>query len=492
MITGLRYPVSSNSFKNLTGKNNNTSKMSFRGGKQVCSIDEIPLDKFQVIAEAKRCLKCINPPCEAACPLGNKISEYLKKIVDGDFAGAFVTLSDRNPLSGITPRICPSVKGKNVHITSDKACESACTRGIKGDPIQISKIERFLSDNRTLELIKTSPTGKKVAIIGCGPAGLSSAYFLAKNGYQVTIYEATRHKGGVLKYGIPEFRLPKDVLKEQIKAIENLGVTINTSTVVGRDVSISELNHAFDAICVSTGAGVPNKLGIPGENLYEVMSGNKFLVLYNIGISQPEYSPFKLGKTALILGGGNTAIDCARAVKRLKFIQNGETKGYENVILVYRRTKEELPASLKEMRQAEAEGITFIELHQPVEIIGKDGAVSKVKFEKMELGDPDESGRRAPISTGEFVEIDADMVIAALGSKPDPYVVNSAIEDGINIQTNRSNQIIINPKTRMTSADNIFAAGDAAPTGDTTATRAILAGRNAAEAIHKKFTGSSQ
>ena len=418
--------------------------------------------------EASRCLHCKNPRCVGACPVGIKIPDFIAKIVAGDVAGAASVIAEDSSLPAVCGRVCPQ----------ETQCEGSCILGVKGEPVAIGKLERYVADTMAEKPAASSPAvksnGHKVAIIGSGPSGLACASDLAKLGYDVTIFEALHKAGGVLEYGIPEFRLPKEtVLRREIDSVKALGVKIETDVIVGRTVTIDSLmdNEGFEAVFVGTGAGLPRFMNIPGENLNGVFSANEFLTRNNLMMAfRDDYlTPIHAGKKCIVVGGGNVAMDSARTALRL---------GAETTI-VYRRTEVELPARREEVEHAKEEGIEFRMLTNPVEILGdENGWVRAVRCIRMRLGEPDESGRRSPIPIpGSEFEIPTETVIMALGTSPNPLIVKTT--NGLT--ATRKGGIEADEEGR-TTRPGIFAGGDAV-TGAATVILAMGAGRKAATAI---------
>ena len=418
--------------------------------------------------EATRCIQCKNRPCMAGCPVSVHIPEFIHHVVNDDLEAAYDAIAKTNNLPAICGRVCPQ----------ENQCEGVCTRGRKGEPVAIGRLERFVADwymnNSYNKPVEVTSQNAKVAVIGSGPSGLTAAADLAKLGYQVVIFEAFHTAGGVLMYGIPEFRLPKQLVQKELKNVIGLGVKLQTNTIVGRTISLNDLfDQGFEAIYVSTGAGLPSFLGLKGENLNGVYSANEFLTRMNLmkAYKFPEYdTPVHIGKKVCVVGGGNVAMDAARSAKRLG----------TDVTVVYRRSFEEMPARVEESHHAMEEGINFLNLHNPVEIIGKDGWVSAVKVEKMELGEEDKSGRRRPIPTGEYEEVEFDSVIVSIGQTPNPLIKQTNPD----IETESWGGIIINEDTTMTTKDGVFAGGDAV-SGAATVILAMGAGKKAAENIDK-------
>lgn len=425
----------------------------------------------EATTEATRCLHCKNPRCVQACPVSVKIPEFIAKVAAGDIAGAAAIIAEDSSLPAVCGRVCPQ----------ESQCEGSCILGLKGEPVAIGKLERFVADysattgaNPVEAPAAPTPGRAKVAIIGSGPAGLACASDLAKKGYDVTIFEALHKAGGVLEYGIPEFRLPKDtVLKREIDAVKALGVKIETDVIVGRTVTIDQLmdKEGYKAVFVGTGAGLPKFMGIPGENLNGVFSANEFLTRNNLmkAFRKDYLTPIHAGRKCCVVGGGNVAMDAARTALRL---------GADTTI-VYRRTENELPARKEEVHHAKEEGIDFQMLTNPVEILGDEkGWVRAIKCIRMELGEPDASGRRSPVPIpGSEFEIPTETVIMALGTAPNPLIVNTTK----GLQATRRGGLEADAEGR-TTREGIFAGGDAV-TGAATVILAMGAGRKAAAAI---------
>lgn len=439
--------------------------------KRITNFDEVCLGytEEEAIEEAKRCLHCKKPMCVGKCPVSVNIPEFIEHIKKGEFEKAAKAVAKDSALPAVCGRVCPQ----------ETQCEGKCVLGIKGEPVAIGKLERFVADwsrKNNVDLSKTEEKkNKKVAVIGSGPAGLTCAGDLAKKGYDVTIFEALHEPGGVLVYGIPEFRLPKDtVVKHEIDNVKKLGVKIETNVIVGKTVTIDELveEEDFQAIFIGSGAGLPKFMGIPGENLNGVFSANEFLTRTNLMKAfKKEYdTPIKVGEKVAVVGGGNVAMDAARTAKRL---------GAE-VYIVYRRSESELPARVEEVHHAKEEGIKFNLLTNPVEILGdENGWVKGMKCIRMELGDPDQSGRRRPIEIpGSEFTIELDSVIMSLGTSPNPLIASTT--EGI--ESTKRGCIVAEEETGATTKVGIFAGGDAV-TGAATVILAMGAGKKAAKAI---------
>ena len=423
----------------------------------------------EAVKEASRCLNCKKPMCVTQCPVSINIPKFIEQVKNRNFEEAARIIAESSALPAVCGRVCPQ----------ETQCEGKCIMGRKGDPIAIGKLERFVADwsrENNIDLSKTLPkNSKKVAVIGSGPSGLTCAGDLAKLGYDVTIFEALHKAGGVLVYGIPEFRLPKDkVVQHEVGNVEKLGVKIETDTIVGRTITIDELieKEGFKAVFIGSGAGLPRFMGIPGENLNGVFSANEFLTRNNLmqAFKEDYDTPIKIGKKVVVVGGGNVAMDSARTALRL---------GSE-VCIVYRRSREELPARVEEVHHAEEEGIKFNFLTNPVEILGDErGWVKGIKCAKMELGEPDESGRRRPVKIeGSEFDIDADTVIMALGTSPNPLIASTTK----GIEMNKRGCLVVQEDTGLTTRQGIYAGGDAV-TGSATVILAMGAGKKAAKAI---------
>ena len=420
--------------------------------------------------EASRCLNCKNPRCVAACPVSVKIPQFIQQVAAGDFAGAAMTIAEDSSLPAICGRVCPQ----------ETQCEGSCILGVKGEPVAIGKLERFVADwsreNGGVKPVVAPSNGHKIAVIGSGPAGLACASDLAKLGYDVTIFEALHRPGGVLEYGIPEFRLPKDkVVAAEIASVKALGVKIETNVIAGRTVTIDSLldNEGFAAVFVGSGAGLPRFMNIPGEHYNGVFSANEFLTRNNLMKAyRSDYdTPIHTGEKVVVVGGGNVAMDAARTALRL---------GAETTI-VYRRTEKELPARVEEVHHAKEEGIQFAMLTNPVEILGdENGWVTGVRCIRMELGEPDESGRRSPVEVpGSEFDIKTDTVIMSLGTSPNPLIAKTTA----GLETTRRGCLVAD-ENGATTRPGVFAGGDAV-TGAATVILAMGAGRKAAAAIHE-------
>lgn len=421
------------------------------------------------VSEAARCLNCKNHPCVEGCPVNVKIPEFLSKVVEKDFEGAYRIILSTNCLPAISGRVCPQ----------ETQCEAKCVRGIKGESVGIGRVERFVADYAREHGFsageKPASNGHKVAVVGSGPAGLTCAGQLAAKGYEVTIFEALHVAGGVLSYGIPEFRLPKVIVKKEVDNLLNMGVSLKTDYIVGRTVSVDELfENDYEAVFIGSGAGLPSFMNIPGENLLGVYSANEYLTRTNLMHAyDDEYmTPIYRGKNVAVVGGGNVAMDAARCAKRL---------GAENVYIVYRRSMQELPARREEVEHAEEEGIIFKLLNNPVQILGdENGHVSGIECVEMELGEPDASGRRRPIEKkGSNFIIDVDAVIMSIGTSPNPLIKNTT--PGIDVN---KKGCLVCAEDMATTRTGVYAGGDAV-TGAATVILAMGAGKTAAESIDK-------
>ena len=430
---------------------------------------EFNLTDEQAKLEASRCLGCKNPRCVQGCPVNIDIPGFINALKEGDLEKSGEIIRESSLLPSVCGRVCPQ----------ERQCESKCVLGIKSEPIAIGALERYVGDATSLKVGEIKESGKKVAIIGSGCAGITAAADLRKEGHEVVVFEALHKLGGVLRYGIPPFRLPRTFLDKEIDNLKAMGVKFHTNVVVGKSITVKQLkDDGFDAIVIGSGAGLPKMMGIPGENLNGVFSANEFLTRVNLMQANLEETatPIRVGEKAAIIGGGNVAMDAARVAVRV---------GFKEVYIVYRRTETELPARLEEIRHAKEEGVIFKFLHAPTEIYNKEGYVNGMKFEVMELGEADESGRRKPVPTGQFVDLDVDTVVVALGTGPNPTIQGSMLKDNMDLETDRKGYIIINAETGETSIDGVYAGGDVAPTGPSTAINAMGAGKRAAKAINE-------
>ncbi len=430
----------------------------------------------QAVDEANRCLNCKNKPCVGGCPVAIDIPEFISKVKESDFEGAYQIIAKSSSLPAVCGRVCPQ----------ETQCESKCVRGIKGEPVAIGRLERFVSDwhnaNVTASPEVPASNGHKVAVVGAGPAGLTCAGDLAKMGYKVTVFEALHLAGGVLVYGIPEFRLPKAIVQKEVDSLKAMGVEIETNMVIGKVETVDELfEEGFEAVFIGSGAGLPRFMGIPGESLKGVYSANEFLTRVNLMKAYREGAdtPIKKNTNVAVVGGGNVAMDAARSALRL---------GAEKVYIVYRRGMEELPARKEEIEHAEEEGVIFKTLTNPVEVLGdENGFVKGIKCVEMELGEPDDSGRRRPVvkPDSEFV-IDVDCVIMSIGTSPNPLIKSTTK----GLDTNRHGCIVADEATGATSREGVFAGGDAV-TGAATVILAMGAGKDAAKAIDEYIKSKS-
>ena len=434
------------------------------------NFEEVTLGYTEEMAkdEATRCLHCKNQPCESGCPVGVHIPDISREISDGDMEGAYKTIKLTNSLPAVCGRVCPQ----------ESQCESKCVRGIKGEPVGIGRLERFAADwhmkNGKDEEFSVAPNGHKVAVVGAGPAGLTCAGDLAALGYSVTVFEALHTAGGVLMYGIPQFRLPKEIVQKEIDSLRRKGVQIDTDMVIGKVLSVDELfEDGFEAIFVGTGAGLPSFMNIPGEGLVGVYSANEFLTRVNLMKAyKPEYdTPIIKPKNVAVVGGGNVAMDAARTSLRLSA---------ESVHIVYRRAEEQMPARKEEIHHAKEEGIIFDLLCNPVAIHGDEsGRVRAIECVRMELGEPDASGRRKPVAVeGSNFEIGVDCVVMAIGNSPNPLIRTTT--EGLD--ANSHGCIIVNEETMATTREGVYAAGDAV-SGAATVILAMGGGKDAARSI---------
>jgi len=443
------------------------------------NFDEVATGYTEAIAidEAKRCLNCRNMPCVEGCPVKIHIPEFIAKIKEGDFEGAYQVIAKSSSLPAVCGRVCPQ----------ETQCESKCIRGIKGEPVGIGRLERFVADwhnaHSDTKEVCDAPNGHRVAIVGSGPSGLTCAGELARKGYAVTVFEALHKTGGVLVYGIPEFRLPKAIVQKEVDKLKSMNVDFQTNVVIGKTLTIEELfKEGYEAVFIGSGAGLPRFMGIPGESLNGVYSANEFLTRNNLmgAFKDDSFTPVMKGGNVAVVGGGNVAMDAARTALRL---------GANKVYIVYRRGMEELPARKEEVEHAIEEGIEFKLLNNPVEIIGynnpddkrdpKNGFVTGMKCIRMELSEPDESGRRKPVEVpGSEFTLDVDAVIMSIGTSPNPLIKSTTV--GLDI--NKWGGIIVEEATNKTSLDGVYAGGDAV-TGAATVISAMGAGKVAGQAI---------
>lgn len=422
--------------------------------------------------EASRCINCKNKPCMTGCPVNVPIPGFIEQVAAGDFEKAYEIITSENALPAICGRVCPQ----------ENQCEGKCVRGIKGEPVSIGRLERFVADYHMQHGTKPSydikPNGRRVAVVGSGPAGITCAGELARKGYEVTIFEALHKAGGVLSYGIPEFRLPKSLVAKELENVTDLGVKIETNVVVGRSITVDDLfEKGYDAVFLGTGAGLPNFLRIPGENLLGVYSANEFLTRVNLmkGYKKGEVpTPVKIGKRVAVVGAGNVAMDAARTAKRL---------GAEEVYIVYRRGEEEVPARKEEVEHAKEEGVIFKLLNNPVKIHGDDGWVKGIEVVEQKLGEPDASGRRRPEPIeGSNKIVDVETVVIAIGQSPNPLIRQTTK----GLETEKWGGIIVNEDTNESTRKNVYAGGDVV-TGAATVILAMGAGKKAAKAIDESF-----
>ncbi len=448
------------------------------------NFEEVTLGYTEAAAldEAARCLNCKSMPCVAGCPVKIHIPAFIKKVQEGDFEGAYQIISESSSLPAVCGRVCPQ----------ESQCESKCVRGIKGEPVGIGRLERFVADwhndHDVAALTRPTPNGHRVAVVGSGPSGLTCAGDLAKKGYSVTVFEALHLAGGVLVYGIPEFRLPKRIVRKEVDTLKALGVSVETNMVIGKTLTVDELfEMGYEAVFIGSGAGLPRFMGIPGEGCKGVYSANEFLTRSNLmkAYEKDSATPIMHAKSVAVVGGGNVAMDAARTALRL---------GAEHVYIVYRRSMEELPARHEEVEHAMEEGVEFLLLNNPTEIIGyrnpdnprdpQNGCVEGLRCVKMELGEPDASGRRRPVELPDSAYVlDVDCVIMSIGTSPNPLIKDTT--EGLTV--NRHGGIVVCEETGATFKENVYAGGDAV-TGAATVILAMGAGKTAAAAIHEKLS----
>ncbi|MBP5230584.1 MAG: NADPH-dependent glutamate synthase [Clostridia bacterium] len=457
--------------------------------KRARTFEEVALGytEEQALSEASRCLNCRTAPCVSGCPVGVRIPDFIGRMKEGDWEGAYRILAESTSLPAVCGRVCPQ----------ETQCESRCTLGRTMEPVGIGRLERFAADRHMAsgesDIQRPASNGHRVAVVGSGPSGLTCAGDLARKGYDVTVFEALHVPGGVLSYGIPEFRLPKEIVAREIRSLSALGVKIETNVIIGKTLTVDELfgeDFGFEAVFLGTGAGLPNFMGIPGESLNGVCSANEFLTRSNLmhAYREDADTPIRKGGKTVVVGGGNVAMDAARTALRL---------GAESVTVVYRRSLEELPARKEEVEHAEEEGVVFRLLCNPVSIEGysnpdhpkdpKNGSATGVRCVRMELGEPDESGRRRPVPVpgSEFL-LEADTVIIAIGTSPNPLIKSTT--EGLEV--NRRGGIVVTEEGE-TSRKGVFAGGDAV-TGAATVISAMGAGKTAASAIDRYLTGSEE
>ena len=451
------------------------------------NFEEVALGYGEATAldEAARCLNCKNMPCVSGCPVNIRIPAFIAKVREGDFEGAYRIITESSSLPAVCGRVCPQ----------ETQCESKCVRGIKGEPVGIGRLERFVADwhneHASAAPERPAPNGHRVAVVGSGPSGLSCAGDLAKRGYAVTVFEALHVAGGVLMYGIPEFRLPKKIVRREIETLRGLGVDFETNVIIGKTLTVDQLfEKGFEAVFIGSGAGLPRFMGIPGEALKGVYSANEYLTRSNLMGAYRENSatPILRAKRVAVVGGGNVAMDAARTALRL---------GAEKVYIVYRRSMDELPARREEVEHAMEEGIDFRLLTNPVRILGyqnendrrdpKNGFVTGIECVKMELGEPDASGRRSPVEIPDSAfTLDVDAVVMSIGTSPNPLIKSTTA----GLDVNRRGGIVVEEATGLTSKPGVYAGGDAV-TGAATVILAMGAGKTAAAAIHASLSDNA-
>ena len=449
---------------------------------RIHNVREVPLGftREMAMTEAQRCLHCVNQPCVKGCPVGVRIPEFIKAVEAGDEPAGIAIIKETNLLPAVCGRVCPQ----------EEQCQENCTVGKShrdvSQAVQIGKLERYLADwereHHAAVVPKLPPgTGRRVAVIGSGPAGLTVAGDLAKLGHAVTVFEALHKPGGVLAYGIPEFRLPKEIVDAEVAYLTRLGVNFQYNTVIGKSLTVDEVRHSYDAVFIGSGAGLPNFLHIPGENLLGVYSANEYLTRANLMHAYDEDSdtPILRGKSVAVLGGGNVAMDSARTALRL---------GAHRVMVIYRRSEQEMPARKEEYQHATQEGVEFRFLENPLEILGgTDGWVTGLTVQKMQLGEPDASGRRRPLPVaGQTSNVPADVVVVAIGNNPNPLIPTALP----GLQVNQHGGIVTNEDTMETSVPGVFAGGDIV-LGAATVILAMGQGRKAARAIHAYLSSRS-
>lgn len=447
--------------------------------KRIHNFDEVALGFNEELAleEAARCLNCPKPQCKKGCPVEVPIPEFIQLVKEHKFGDAAKKIKDKNALPAVCGRVCPQ----------EEQCQKFCVLGVRGDPIGIGRLERYASDwerlNTKLEAQKIEQTSGKVAVVGSGPAGLTVAADLAKLGHKVTIFESLHTAGGVLMYGIPQFRLPKEIVQAEVEYVKSLGVELRLDSTVGLLATIQELmNGGYDAVFIGSGAGLPNFLRVPGENLKGIYSANEFLIRTNLmkAYKFPEYdTPIRVGKRVGVIGAGNVAMDSARCALRL---------GAERVYIIYRRSRDEMPARAEEAENAEEEGIEFMLLTNPIRFIGNDrGFLEKVECVKQRLSEPDQSGRRRPEPIeGSNFTLDIDTAVIAIGQSPNPIIQQTT--EGL--QTTRHGTIVVNEETMQTALPGVYAGGDVV-SGAATVISAMGAGKKAAKAIHEHIIGKA-